>query len=676
MVLAAQIREQSLAHTVQVLPDARKDGGDFSLFDAYARGPLLPARATQQRERYLRDNVYYHDYNWMLRGTCAGVMKKVASTSFEIKGPGKLSYTKEKVFKQAAAIMGFALPGEQRVDIEYYQQVFRLADFGAGWTNFVQQGVDYLRQDRGWIWEAIYPGDPTSDPIGPLMGIAHVDSLKCRPTGDPIFPMLYFDKHGQKHLLRYTHVRQLVDMPDGDERRPGYGDCATSRAVSIIHREILGGRYVEAALDDKPPPGFMRMQGITKNERERAFLEYRKEQNFDERPEWGRIIFFHGMDKDTPVEIESIAFSEAPEKFDFKTYTEVDANALALAFGIDVQEIWQLTGGSLGSEGQSDVLHQKSRGKTIGTLYADMERNANDLISDEYEFKFKQRDAEESLEDAQIANEWVTVVSGAGSNLQPDEARQILANKVEAIKDAITDENGQIRRVDDLGVQPQEQVADDTSVLNLLGNQSGGMPGDGAQTLLPRLGGVKAIQSTRLDFESDFADAITAAQNDEMNRRRFGIVARALLRRHGQRAYLDGLADGGVEQDSLDESDLDIFSGWLVEQSGYVTDFADALFDDATVTPESKASVWFNRSIMPIYGEGVKQADLNGLYELVGDDGEESCKDCQRLKGQVHRLRGWDARGWWPFPNENTECGGFNCAHLYVKATGRAQGNF
>jgi hypothetical protein len=719
MVLAAQIRDQARQNTIQVLPDARKEIGDSLFFDAVARGPLLPGRWSQQRERFLRYNVWYDDYNWMPRGAISGILKTVASTQWEIKGPENFSAVEDKEWRAWGKAAGFSMlgaeMGTQRSDLEYFQQVLRLADFGAGWTSFILQGVDYFRHDRGWIWEVIAPGDP-SQPIpndAPIMGIAHLDTLQCRPTGDPDYPILYFDKHGNRHLLQTDHVRQLVDMPDGDERKPGYGDCALSRSISIVQRERLSGRYVEARLDDKPSPGFTVMQGITAQERKRAFGEYRQEQGGDTIPEWGRVVFFHGMDKDTPVEITSVPFSVAPEKFDLKTYTEIDIHAFALAIGVDVQDLWELTTGNLGSEGQSKILHSKSQGKTIGTFFTDIERNVNDLLPEEYEFKFKRRDAEQSLQDAQTAEAWVSVVSTAGANLQTDEARELLANTVEQIKDAITDENGQIRRVNDLGVQPNESIADDLSV------QPGGLATLGAPADDPRLAsalttlGAKAdgadvapgilsvgtqptglgtdrhrrgtdtdlrrkdLDDTIAAFEADFSDAMSAMMDGDIERRRFGIVARGQLSKYGRRAMIDGLVDGGVDTDALDEEDDGVFSTWLVEQSAYVTGLGAEIKDGAEFDAAARVKLWVNKSLVVAYELGRMQSDTNPMVVFEGDDGEESCDTCQRLKGQVHRYKTVNARNLNPqLPGFVGECGAWNCNHRWVRTNERAQGNF
>jgi hypothetical protein len=328
-----------------------------------------------------------------------------------------------------------------------------------------------------------------------------------------------------------------------------------------------------------------------------------------------------------------------------------------------------------------------------------IERSINDILPDEYEFTFKRHDADEDLQNAQIAQTWGGAAQSM-SDLSPDERRELLANTVEAVRDAITDENGNVRRVNDLGLQPQEQIADDSSVLSTLGNSPAGMSGDGQQTLLQGLrdyaggdaglgsGGAvvsrgraasdgvdrtKDIGATRVEFEVAFADAVQAAKDDDMSRRRFGIVARALISRLGRQAYKDGLADGGVE-DELGEDDLSAIAALVMEQSSYVTDFADSLYAGSEADPDSKAEVWFNKSVMPFYQEGLASADKNGLYEWVYGD-TEHCEDCLRLNGQKHRLKGWLNSGFMP-QGSTLACGGFNCKCKFVKTSGRASGSY
>src|SRR5690606_24976128 len=119
-------------------------------------------------------------------------------------------------------------------------------------------------------------------------------------------------------------------------------------------------------------------------------------------------------------------------------------NALALAIGVDVQDLWQLTSGTLGSGAQSEVLDQKSRGKTIGTLRAAIERAISDILPEGYTFAFKYRDANEDQEKATTAKLWADAVAAASPHLDDMEARRILADTVEQFGEQLKDESGEV----------------------------------------------------------------------------------------------------------------------------------------------------------------------------------------------------------------------------------------
>jgi hypothetical protein len=297
--------------------------------------------------------------------------------------------------------------------------------------------------------------------------MAVLDSLHCYPTGDPEYPVVYTNAKGTMHLLHRTRVRHFVDMPDSDTKMRGYGKCALSRSIAVANRQLLMGRYIEQALDDNPPPGFALLSGLSRQKFNEAFQAYRTEQSGDMRPEWGRIAWLVGLQPEHPVSLEFVPFSKPPEAFDRVTYTETDVNELALAIGVDKQELWELGSGDLGSGAQSEVLHAKSQGKMIGALYSMLERAFNDVLPDTCEFAFKVQDPYEVQERAQTASLWAGVVQVLGDKLTPDEARLLLANQIEAVKDAISDASGESARLNDIDPKgeppPPEITADDAS---------------------------------------------------------------------------------------------------------------------------------------------------------------------------------------------------------------------
>lgn len=227
--LARTAEQQS----VQTLPDAKQNTatwGESLPLVFLGRMPFLPPWGSRRREVYLR-NLYRAELNTLFQGAAMGQCKKVASSPFEISGP-----------KSGTA---------------YFQGVFRGAQFGAGWRELIlRAGSDFFRQDIGAFIEVIGPGNPARPITGRITGLAHLDALKCYPTGDPEFPVIYRDSKGEAHRLHRTRVIRLVDMPDGDESMPGpVGLCALSRAAAIVQREMLMGRYIEYSLDDKPKIG-------------------------------------------------------------------------------------------------------------------------------------------------------------------------------------------------------------------------------------------------------------------------------------------------------------------------------------------------------------------------------------------------------------------------------------
>lgn len=643
-------------HSVQVLPDAQRDGGASLFYWDTARGPILPAWGTRERERALRA-WYRNEYNTLVQGAFSGLGKRWAATPWEISGPKRAT--------------------------QKFQDVFRGADFGRGWSSFVQKlALDFLRQDGGAYVELIAPGNPMKAPTGPIMALANLDSLRCLPTGDPEYPVIYYNRQGAMHVMHHTRVMHMVDMPDADERNPGYGLSALSRSIAVVQRQLLMGRYIQQRLDDVPPPGLLVLSGITEKQWNEVQARHIRQQSADAQQPFGRTIAINSLQPEMAVKVESVPFAAPPDGFDYPTYVEIDVNELALAIGVDKQELWELGSGDLGSGAQSEVLHAKSQGKMFGSFLIELERRLNDVLPESCEFAFKVQDPYEATEKANAAQVWAGVVASLGARITDDEARLLLANQIEAVKDAITDADGELVRLNDADpkADPQapEIVAPDASPVNAA---PAAAPVDQTAQDDAKAAGRKAIQATALNFTSDFEDLLKGARSDDFGRRRFGIVLRDLIRKYGREAYLDGMADGGVDTGrELDDDDVTAYRALLVKQSAFVTSLGAAIYREGSVTDgmaANKPEMWFNKSILPFYEEGRASADKNGMYTFTGNDGADTCITCQRLQNQTHRMKDWARKGLRPrVDTTNFECGGWNCKHVLVKTTERARGKW
>jgi len=197
-----------------------------------------------------------------------------------------------------------------------------------------------------------------------------------------------------------------------------------------------------------------------------------------------------------------------------------------------------------------------------------------------------------------------------------------------------------------------------------------------AETLLA----AKAIQATRLDFENALEDLLAEIMAGGITKSRARVAFMNLMNLidvHGNKAARDGFADGGVdaEPDADEQAEIDTL---IREQRQYVNSLLSMLYSDedsiTAAMAEQKPSMWFNKSIYPIYTLALGLADKNGMYEWVYG-ATEHCDDCQRLNGQRHRMKDWTRRRLLP-KADTLECKGFNCKCNLVRSTGKAQGRF
>lgn len=723
----AQPQQLALQDPMRTLdPDERKrrqqsvrefeppDSMGSSLFQAdsfwFVTNPqdILPLWGLRASDRALRE-FSYAEHNTLAIGAITNLIKRYVSTPWELKGEAKVT--------------------------ERFTDVFQNAEFGEGYSAFMTKVLwDYFTQDFGAVIEVIGGGESDQPIKGPVLGLSHLDSLRCVATGNIEFPVIYWSQRtGMMHRLHRTRVVRVVDMPSPVERAYNNGICALRRMISIANAQILLGKHQNESLSDMPPTGLMLLSNVKPGDWEQVMYQYEAGRKRDGSQVYRNFARMESQSPEEKVTAEFLRFSITPEGFDYQQYVEIHVNYIALALGEDPQDIWPLTGQALGTGAQSQVLHAKGKGKAFGSLMRTFERIWNiAVLPSELEFTHKYNDPLSDQEEAATAKIWIEAANLAPASTE--QKLQLIANKVPAFADVLLDEMGQLRLPDvdkkpvgylgdgiitedaatlaeaplssgvsadgeqsatAVGLLGQRGSADEGTIGKALPERSGlalsvAQPGDaGAMASAGvrdsrrwrlAVGDVahKDIQATRLDFEGDLADAVSRALSDAASgssggSRSLSITMRSLISQYGRQAYNDGLEDGGVE-DGLTSDDTRTVNNLIAEQSGYVSDFVDRVFDGAEVTPDARASAWFQKSIYPFYLAGLESSDTDGLYEWVYGD-TEHCEDCQRLNGQKHRMSEWLDSGWLPKSDE-LECHGYNCKCELVKTRGRARGSY
>lgn len=648
---------------------------------------IVSAWGSKRRDRELRE-MSYITHNGLFQGAIAGLIMRVQATPWEIQAGRNIA--------------------------RYYQDMLQNSDFH-DWENWIARTLwDFFTQDFGAVAEVIGAGDPTKPVSGRVLGLAHMDALSCYTTKSNAFPIVYWNEEDNSmHRMEQTRVHRFTDMVSPRRLSYGNGLCALSRYLSEANVDILLGRHDNEMLNDLPPAGLMTIQGMTDTQVQQAIAMYEANRRADGQSVFRNTMILYGMDVGNALKVENHPFSTLPENFDTEKFVNMHVNKLALALGVDPQDIWPLSGQALGTGTQSTILHSKSQGKMFGRVLQMITRFINrKVLPDGAEFAFKFKDSESDETTARTAQLWVDLASKA-TWLTDDEKRRLVADMVEPIADVITDENGELVELPDDDPKADEQtviVAPDANPLGQAPNQPDVQANVSGQTGAPNagndVGGVNATVSdqrkfvggnggslldrghdthaARKDYNdtlSSFTDDVAAilqdAEDGSINKAAFSIRMRQSINQYGRNAYLDGLNAGGVETDTLEGDDSAAFAALLASQSGYVSDIATRLYkDDGTVIggADYNASLWGNKTLQPFYDAGVMSSDANGMYEWRYGD-TEHCVDCLRLNGQRHRMKDWMASDYMP-KGDDLECGGFNCQCELVKTTGRAKGNY
>lgn len=659
--------------------------GDF-WFDWITQPDILPAWGTRNRDRRLRQ-ISYQVHNSLFQGAVSGLIMHIQATPWEITGGRNLA--------------------------RYYQSMLQNSDFH-DWETWIARLLwDFFTQDFGAVSEVIGGGKEDKPITGKVLGLAQMDSLSCAATKVSQYPIIYTNEEdGSRHLMHGTRVYRLTDMVSPRRLSYGTGLCALSRYISEANVDILLGRHDNEMLSDLPPVGLLAVSGMTKDQWIDAAKGYESDRRADGESVFRGTMVIHSIDPSNPIKMESIPFSALPDKFDVTKFVDMHVNKLALALGVDPQDIWPLSGQALGTGTQSTILHSKAQGKMFGRVLQMITRFINRAVLPEgLEFQFKFKDAEADQETANTAKVWVDIANSA-TFLSDDEKRQLLANNVEAIADVLLNEAGELIELPDDDPKEDQQeviVAPDANPnssvptqLAVTQNADGNpappaanpVPGQGGQPEPERTGG-KVRERPRLhadmggqlhtdysvatkdypDTESAFIEALAVifgdVENGEINRASFSIRMRQALNNYGKAAYTDGLEAGGVT-DEWEQSDSDAFASILADKSGYISDASKRLYkEDGSVIggADYNASLW-TVSLKAFYYGGVESADKNGMYTFTGDDGDESCATCQRLKGTSHRMSWWVKNKLRPGLDEdsdNFECKSYNCQHFLEK---------
>jgi hypothetical protein len=324
---------------------------------------------------------------------------------------------------------GWEVSGGQR-QVSWVTGLLQEADGGAGWRRFARKAsLSFWTTDMGAVIELGRDGRG-----GPLAGVYHVDSARCRMTGDIDEPLEYHPSQGGMQRWAPDDFVRVVSTPSDDEAYADLGWCAVSRAVEVarlLYAVLVHDQELTAA---RAPRGLLLLSGITEEQWQDSLTARDATLDSLERRYYAGVQVLASAGMDNP-QASLVALSQLPQNFDAKVFTDLCLYTYALCFGYDPSEFWPVQFGSLGRGTESEVQHAKATAKGQMAFPLELQDQLQRELPDTILFQFEERDDEGELTQATVQQAKLGVVTAAyeagltegAPLLSREEARSLMA---------------------------------------------------------------------------------------------------------------------------------------------------------------------------------------------------------------------------------------------------------
>ena len=194
---------------------------------------------------------------------------------------------------------------------------------------------------------------------------------------------------------------------------------------------------------------------------------------------------------------------------------------------------------------------------------------------------------------------------------------------------------------------------------------------------------IKSLNEVLREYENNLTRFSFDVLNEQLGKVDFRRAHKELIRQLAARAFGEGWQEGGGDLSDIGSKELDSIQDWIDGQVEHVNDFAAWLVStdaDGKINTEAKRRELDDRidlwvaSLRGLGQLGEAKAQGDPIIYLDGDDGVESCEECQEFKGRenAHRLSWWEKRGLLTRNgNANYGCGRWeNCHHSFYNRVG------
>lgn len=312
---------------------------------------------------------------------------------------------------------------------------------GANWVGFLSKHLrDYLTTDNGAFIEIVRAAPAAGSRI---MGLVHLDSLRCTRTGDPDVPVIYRDRKGREHEMKAHQVIMISDMPDPGETWFGVGKCAAARAYRSIYKLAAIERFVSEKVSGRRPLSLYFVNAVSPQMLNDARLTAEADADRRGLMSYMGAVVVPILDAERTPQVATVPLAELPDGFNRKEEFDIAVLTFANAIGLDPQDLQPLTGQPLGTGAQSQVLEEKSKGKGLAAWRQEFPHLLNEMVLDEkttfYFIEKDYRDMERAAMVSEKRSQVAKIRIEAGIT-QPEQEKQIMVDLDELPKEFLPED--------------------------------------------------------------------------------------------------------------------------------------------------------------------------------------------------------------------------------------------
>jgi len=273
-----------------------------------------------------------------------------------------------------------------------------------GWVHFISA---HLRSFLNTGFSVVEIERESAAYSSRIRALHHLNPLRCQLTDNPQVPVLYYDRQGKIHELKYWQVMLFGDMVDPTLGEMSLVQGAAERAYRPITLLAAIEQYLYEKVTGKRALALHFVQGLTKQKMEDAMKTADQE-----RAAQGGMIYMGAavlpipVAGDVPIQIATIPLAELPDGFEPQQLRDDAYIKYANACGMDVNDVDPRLAArqSLGSGAQSIILNEKSKGRGLMAWRQAWTHNLNWWVLDTAtKFTFSEDTLDDDLKKAQVA---------------------------------------------------------------------------------------------------------------------------------------------------------------------------------------------------------------------------------------------------------------------------------